>query len=206
MGTDVHMVGEYYDKWDEKYNVFPIPDKFTGRYYDFFAAIGNIRNGYGFAGCYRHEEIEPISDNRGIPENASSLTKSIYKGNDSDIGINWLGDHFFSYVTLEELKEYDWPIVIKGGVMAYEAYCEWDKVSRPEEYSGGISGQNIITIDESEIEKTNFEDNKRYYISFKFKEELVRQVFIDEFIQFLSLYKGWRSEDKDVRIVFGFDS
>ena len=209
MGTDIHMIGETYDKWDKKYKAFSIPDKFTNRYYSFFAALGNVRNGSGFAGVYRHEPIEPLSDCRGIPENAGEYAESLldesFVENGLDIS-NWLGDHSISHVGLDELKSYNWPTVIHGGVMPYSQWLEWDKHSRPESYSGGVSGNNIITIDESEVNNYVFDESKEYYVSFKFNAPLVEPDYIKEFISYLELFKSWESEDKDVRIIFGFDS
>ena len=38
------------------------------RNYTLFAILAGVRNGYGFAGCYRHEPLTPIAEGRGKPD------------------------------------------------------------------------------------------------------------------------------------------
>ena len=37
-----------------------------------FAALADVRNGYGFAGVPTHEAIKPISEARGLPEDRTT--------------------------------------------------------------------------------------------------------------------------------------
>jgi hypothetical protein len=206
MGTDVHMVGEKFDTFENKWEVFPIPDKFTGRYYNFFAAIGDVRNGYGFAGVYRHEPIQAISSQRGLPEDISRIAKEWFEEYKHEEFLGYPGDHSTSYVTLKELKEYDWPIVIQGGVLSLDQYRSWDKVSPPDSYCGGVSGGKTVTIDESQVLNYTFTEDNDYYVSVRWEAPLVDTEFVSDFIAFLELWKGWKNTDEDIRIVFNFDS
>lgn len=112
MGCDIHMHIEYFDncyknskikpikKWrcadwfklnkyygekgEPKYKQVPLWEE---RSYNLFAILAGVRN---------HNDIEPISEPRGIPFNVSDEVLKDYK--------SWGGDaHSASYLTLQEL-------------------------------------------------------------------------------------------------------
>lgn len=51
----------------EEFQTYPS----TGRNYDWFSILANVRNGYGFAGCITGEGFAVIADPRGLPEDIS---------------------------------------------------------------------------------------------------------------------------------------
>jgi hypothetical protein len=116
------------------------------RNYSLFAILADVRNGSGFAGVDTGDRVEPISEPRGIPEDASAEVQK-YMGH---MGVD---GHSHSYHTLRDLKAYDWdaPITYRGYVKALD-YIDmkergWpeDKTVRPPgEISGGISGSGIV--------------------------------------------------------------
>lgn len=199
MGTDVHMIGEV-KGWSDKYEAFTIPDKFTNRNYAFFAAIGNVRNGFGFAGCELFKPIEPISDCRGLPVDASKATIALYNGVGEGLYNSWLGDHSLSYITLDELKAYKNPVITHYGVMPLDAFLKWDKVTRPKSCSGSVFGGKTQTVDQAIAEDIEPSSDIDWYVKVSWDEPLLNEDFINDFITYLEQYGS------NVRIIFGFDS
>ena len=92
---------------------------YDGRNYDLFAVLGNVQNGYGFAGVKTGSGLNYISDSRGLPDDMSAELKSLAEHEEDDnddgstydrfkgeYGSGWLGYHSFSYVTLKELLDF----------------------------------------------------------------------------------------------------
>jgi hypothetical protein len=71
------------------------------RNYDLFAILANVRNGRGFAGVPTGSGFEPVAPNRGIPDDVDPRIKRYYDGWGSDA-------HSATWLTLAELKKYDW--------------------------------------------------------------------------------------------------
>jgi hypothetical protein len=123
MGTDIHIVAEYFQ--DGRWH---LADKelTEDRNYRAFAVLADVRNGYGFAGFDTGDELVPISSPRGLPDNMSLELRAMVEKNETDDGVEeddtaagiWLGDHSFSWVTLQELLAYDLdaPITVRGYV------------------------------------------------------------------------------------------
>ena len=85
MGCDIHMHGEV--KIKGEWHHFGVLD--GNRRYEIFALMADVRNMSG---------IKPISEPRGLPKDATFLTKW-----DSD---RWEGDgHSHSWLGLDELKQ-----------------------------------------------------------------------------------------------------
>lgn len=118
MGTDIHLKIQFRDKetgewlygdayidkpmdeWASKWSKngkWSVEYELGNRNYLRFAILGNVRNGFGFAGVYTHEPLPSISNQRGIPKDVE------HKDYD-------FGDHSFSWVSLRELMEYDYNI------------------------------------------------------------------------------------------------
>ena len=118
---------------------------YSGRNYDLFAILANVRNGYGFAGCDTGNGFNPIlgreNPARGLPEDASpEVTRE---------SVSWDGDgHSHNWLTVQELLDYDWDQTTKQrGVVPLSTYKDLrGKDQSPECYSGGISGLNIVTV------------------------------------------------------------
>jgi hypothetical protein len=86
-------------EWDSREH---IPrDLDPGRNYGLFAILAGVRNGCGTAGAKIGEPTTPISEPRGIPEDASPAYREIAE--------QWGSDgHSHSWLTLAELQRYDW--------------------------------------------------------------------------------------------------
>lgn len=118
------------------------------RNYDAFAILANVRNGSGFAGVDTGDGFEPISDQRGLPEDISEAAREQ----------GCTGDHSDTYVTLKELLDCDWTreSLHRGWVNGVE-FEKWDRMKRwspgPDSYAGGVSGGSVKHISEGEMRK-----------------------------------------------------
>jgi len=74
MGTDIHPIVQVRREGTWQNVTIPEDGRYgnilDGRWYDLFAILGNVRNGRGFAGVVTGSGFVPISDCRGIPEDA----------------------------------------------------------------------------------------------------------------------------------------
>lgn len=151
---------------------------FSDRNYDVFAILGNVRNGTGFAGSVTSSGFEPISDNRGIPDDISRglrdyLVRTGYDLIDGKLEYNrddeeeddlyeemekepegyWgLGDHSWSWVTLDEIINYDWDrAVVKEGWVTPGQFQHFREHGSPNGWCGGVSGRNVEHISDTEM-------------------------------------------------------
>jgi hypothetical protein len=206
-------LGDRKNPWDRcKYR---LPEYVTQRHYRMYALLGNVRNGTGFAGVYTHDYIPFIQDNRGYPVDISR-----------EASAKMSMEHSAGWVTLDELKDYDYRIEFtEGGVLdeaTFEAMCFG---RTPSDWSGGISGQNIVVLEpdayaslyESPIDLlqgkaskkgANYDTSKRYFIKARWPRNLYDEVkeIPKEMIPYLEKLVPKGGTDKDVRIVFDFDS
>lgn len=196
---------------------------YSGRNYDLFAILADVRNGVGFAGCDTGDGFNPISPPKGLPEDVCDEIRSESNYWDSD-------GHSHSWHTLADILSYDWTQRTKqrGWVNSGE-YFEWDYFRRkdgkcPESYSGGITGQQIQHITEAEMKakidevKKDIEDNKNLRAIRETISNNLRNVYCkvewetpyySECREFLActiprLLRLGKPED--VRIVFWFDN
>lgn len=235
MGCDIHFYVEAKknDKWesadtwvvdtdyDEPRKTVPYKQAFySGRNYNLFAILADVRNGRGFAGCDTGDRFNPISEPKGLPEDVSPEVKQ-----ESD---RWDGDgHSHSFHTLAALLAYDWTQVTKhrGFCTALE-YWDWNRYRRgdgrgPESYCGDVSGAMVKKITSPQMDeflKPITEKGGRYdeiraaieargarlYAAIEWEEPYYRSCsnFLGEVIPRL-LRLG---APEDVRIVFWFDN
>ncbi len=222
MGCDIHMRAEvltetgwkmvsdtftndYYDSKRpiDTYNKPKTYEPYGGRNYDLFAMLADVRNGRGFAGVKTSEGFNPISDPKGVPLDASAEVLDFMDSYGCD-------GHSHSYLTLSELLAYDFDqITVKRGVIELAKYAELRKTNKsPESWSGGISGPNIVTIDEDVADEIldNGQDvgSNRFYVSYhwviKYKES------VSDFIETTIPELQKLGEPDNVRIVFFFDN
>ena len=211
------------DFWqDSLHNEFDIKPE-TGRNYDKFAILANVRNGRGFAGVKTGRGFAFMSDSRGFPE-----------GVDSDY-LEEYGDwtHSRTWINLEDIKNFDWEqMTYKNGVVSLEQYKKLrnplvkHNTKTPDGWSGSISGRNIITISSEEAEQVlNGELTELTRIN-EWGEEKETTKPIDEWeihvdYEWAVKYNEWfdhvienwvepikklGEEFEDVRVVMSFDS
>ena len=175
MGTDIHLrverrnpvtnqwenIPDAFPSWpypkDDEGNIIWPDDSPDDRNYNIFAFLAGVRNGYGFAGVYRHEPLKPQFPKRGLPDDIDKTRLNceakgiIYNGPDTDDydSYDWLGDHSFTWATITELRACPWEAEFEsGGVISMEEYKAWKDAGAsgpPSTWSGGISGQDIET-------------------------------------------------------------
>lgn len=207
MGTDVHAVFErkinHHEESSKKSQWEFITSEWDqDRHYNLFSWLADVRNGFGFAGTKTNDYIKPIFMPRGLPEDLKNIDYNYieYQG-------EWLGEHSHSWLLGSEIinaiKEIS-PIT-RYGVISYNNYINWDKVSEPENYSSGIWGRNVKVIEPEELNLVStFSPEINVYVSVKWtvsaeqlKEEF--KYFTDEIKRLVDLYG-------EIRMVFGFDS
>jgi hypothetical protein len=204
--------GEYLQKVTRPYEMSWYAPKvfegwlYDGRNYDLFAILGNVRNGYGFAGVETGSGFKYISDGRGLPDDASD---DVREAIDEDSGYM----HSVSYVTLRELVDFDWDqVTTHYGVVSEEGYKQWKEEGQPQSYSGGVSGQMVVHVTNDEMEAIingtyPKEDGKNYYTRVSWTEtykDSVGSFYTDSIPKLKELSD--MTDLSDVRIVFGFDS
>lgn len=162
MGCDIHLYvekkdgdrwvtadkwspNEYYDA-DEPEGERPVIVDYdnriyTGRNYDLFAILADVRNGLGFAGMVTGGRFTPIAMPKGLPDDVSPEVKAESDGWNSD-------GHSHSYFTLAELEAYDWatPINMHEGWVDPWNFDIWRKTGKPSSWSGGVSGGKVEHI------------------------------------------------------------
>lgn len=211
MGTDIHGVFQKrtQEGWEDIASTYE-----QNRHYQLFAVLAGVRNGSGFAGVPTGDAVTPIADPRGLPEDFHTI------GGDHPItketatkwelerldrwpdeypnGLSrWMGDHSFSWLSGPEMLGWKPPIITQTGVLSREGYEAWDKVSRPESYSGGVWGKGVLVVDESDKDSSP----DWTHIQVRWPAALGDQLgyFFDE-------VRSLSEEHGDIRFVFGFDS
>lgn len=113
MGTDIHMITQ---KYNPEFNIWETIeiDSFKDRDYNFFAILGNVRNGHGVAGHPKEFVFKPISSMRDLPidiemDEFGSVDVPGYYNNWNELTTTfWLGDHSHTWITGKELVKYPW--------------------------------------------------------------------------------------------------
>lgn len=227
MGTDIHMLverkvdgnWESADKWSKcEYTgkqVVAYGDQiFKDRNYALFSILAGVRNGYGFAGTDTGDEVTPISEPRGVPDDISP-----------DGAEMWIGDHSHSWLTLAEIMAYDWTqTATRRGVVTASQYYLWKRDleyhAAPRDYFGSRFGGSIKDLTNEEMDtvikaakeqaggtRDVYEvllrsDNFQTKVEWQEPYYLVASRFLGTVVPRL-----WRlGAPDDVRLVFGFDS
>jgi hypothetical protein len=167
------------------------------RNYTIFAVLADVRNGHGFAGTYTHEPITPIDTPRGLP--ADATYESLQRLSD---------EHSATWVFLSEVEDYNWDQdMIRGGVISIEEYATCQRTGEsPENWCGGISGPDIITVTPMEAEKILLEggeDLDRIYVNYKWVDPLRR--YADDFLAQMTKLRATVG-DRACRLIMDFDS
>lgn len=205
MGTDIHPK-LFHKNTDGSFKEIVNIEPYERRDYTAFAILANVRNGFGFAGSYRHEPLPFIQEHRGLPEGLPRVSCKWH----SEDGYEY-GDHNRGYVTLQEIIDYDWDQdFCKGGSVQEKVYLEWKKSGevQPSTWCGGAFGPNRVTVDEAEYNSDDFqrEPGKEYYIQSTWVMPLRESV--SYFLDWVSALQDTTCyfDPNDVYYVFGFDS
>ena len=237
MGCDIHLYVEQRKngQWraldnfvtedagtEFQYVTVPYKERlYSGRSYNLFAILADVRNGRGFAGIKTGEGFNPISEPRGVPNDASPE----YKHQVEEAGRD---GHSHSYHTLRQLLDYDWTqtTVLSGWVSAAE-WVKWSWYDRgqgegPENYSGRIYGAMIEHLTPAqmdaifdEAEKHDYqarlalaEQHPHKYAQAEWTEPYYRAAsnFLADTIPRLLKLAGGVEGAEDIRIVFFFDN
>lgn len=152
-------------------------EPYDGRNYNLFAALSDVRNGFGFAGVPTGKPLTPsVAAGRGLPDDlARHVDEDGYRERiqdeewDSDLLPEQLsnaalaaelfifGEHSQGWITLEEILAYDWDYeTTHFGVVAaaeYRRCFESEFALEPRSWCGDISGRSIVKIDANEANR-----------------------------------------------------
>jgi len=223
LGTDIHLRveklvdGEWqYVKpprvtrwgtrtWDEDWQEDENALEPGARNYNLFAFLADVRNGYGFAGTYRHEPIEPQFPGRGLPD---GVDEEISYEEEDDVP--YLGDHSFTWATLTELLNAPWDMEFKtAGVVPESVHISLPIGSRPDSWSGGVSGGSTLTIQVDQydelLRKDLLDPRIKYYIVRRWTWQPLKEcdfrIWLDR--DLVPLADG---DTDSIRVIIGFDS
>lgn len=217
MGCDIHCFAEVkkngnwekvgsvfkdpsYDWYKENYKELPYYVKeftdspYDGRNYALFSMLANVRN---------HYDIVPISNPKGLPDDISNDVKAEYA--------IWHDDsHSRSWLTVRELKEYDWKnqVANYNGWLNVDEYKAFTSGEKNFGYAGDVGGRCVIKLSKEQMDRkisqNSFEENLSYYVYCEWTQFYYQdaEFFVDEVIPELESL----GEPDDVRIVFWFDS
>ena len=208
MGCDIYIVverqsenGQWERVWTHDWQVpDPVgtPERFRERNYDLFGILADVRNGHGFAGCVTGSGWPSIAPNRGVPAD-STVTPDEH--NEYAIG-----DHSFSWVSLDELKAFDWDGVTADayGIVTREEYTRMQLAgeSRPNQWCGGISGRDVLIVTPEQLMTAPIPPFSHVRVAWK---ETAREGTYDWAGQVLPWLESLAA-GQPLRLVFGFDS
>jgi len=116
-----------------------------------YAILADVRNGYGFAGCDTGDGFEPITEPRGIPDDAAPLFLAECRSWDCD-------GHSHGWITLQELLDYNWEQkTVRRGFVNHEQYQVFKEKGRPKSWCGG---GNFTKVTNEEMETLIKEGSK----------------------------------------------
>ncbi len=190
-------------------NGFPVaPACFSDRNYDLFAILADVRNGSGFAGIKTGEGWPSIAPDRGLPDGFDSnavLPCPMYR----EYGPRYIGDHSFTWVSLDELKAFAWDTVSTRlyGVVSADDYERLSASNQaPTSYCGDTSGPGIKVYSPEAYAKAKANGTlvKRPHVRMHWMET-AREATND----YPSVVIPWLdslADGKPLRLVIGFDS
>ncbi len=210
MGCDIHIVverkdGESWQRvWSHSYDKTDMegtPECFDNRNYDLFGILADVRNGVGFAGCLTGSGWPSIAPDRGIPDDSTVTERERHDYT--------LGDHSYTWVSLDELKAFDWDGTVADafGVVTREEYSRMNLAGEtmPQSWCGGISGGGVRVVTPEQLMDATAQTPVPFtHVSVQWKET-ARQATGDwptEVMPWLDTL----AEGKPLRLVFGFDS
>jgi hypothetical protein len=151
-------------------------EPYGGRNYTLFAALSDVRNGFGFAGVPTGEPIpSSVAAGRGLPDDLarhfdeeSYQERLRYKEWDSKSPrelsnaelaeeLFIFGEHSQGWITLAELLDYDWDYEVTHygvvGAQEFRRCYESGFELEPRSWCGDISGANVVKLDANEANR-----------------------------------------------------
>lgn len=131
------------------------PVGFDWRDYSLFGILADVRNGVGFAGIITGEAWPSITRGRGWPEGFArgrALPEPEY---DEDEPRD-MGDHSFTWVSLDELQAYDWDGIsaTRYGIVTASDYELMELGKKPQQWCGDVAGRDVMVYDQPDYIKT----------------------------------------------------
>ena len=209
MGCDIHFFVEtkqndgtwksadtwVSDDWDPGRMKIPYDEHFyQDRNYNLFAILANVRN---------YSDFNPISEPRGLPEDASPDVKA-----QSDV---WdMDGHSHSYLTVTELKAYDWDQQTQHqGIVNLEEFKVYLQKGKPNSWGDGVFGPNVVIVEREEgvsfiSDPSKIPKDKEVYINVDWTESYRDSAgeFLTKTLPKLEVL----GDPENVRIVFWFDN
>lgn len=200
-GIDKALWPYPYFREDEGVNLYNVPytnQPFHDRQYDLFALLANVRNYYN---------IEPFSEPRGVPEDASKEWRAVVE--------DWAEDmHSHSWITAREVRElleksYNRRVEYSGYVSRNQ-YLDYVMTgTTPSSWAGGVGGPNVVTIDADDVGEPNDIPANVTHVYMSWRESMNVGV-INTLKQALQPFEYLFERDEKyldrIRFVFGFDN
>ena len=212
MGSDIHGIWQKKTEagWEDILSTYS-----QDRHYLLFAWLGNVRNGFGFAGVPTHDAITPLTDQRGFPEDfqvdedtnhtipanefrgdmAKYYTEEDADPSNEDYLKLWMGGHSYSWVSGAEVLAATLPSIKRTGIITVEAFKAWDGKTAPTDWCGGISGLSVVVSTHGTV------TDSTSHVQIEWMEDTNDSLkyFVDEVRRLVELHG-------EIRFVFGFDS
>lgn len=207
---------EHYERWSWQW--------YGGRNYRLFGALADVRNGSGFAGVDMGNSVPVIALPRGMPHDLSVHLARVWTNQNLDYedpryddDLDWLGDHSFTWLTLQELLDYPWDDgTERRGVVSFEQWQNRLAVhgdalplvtdeSPYDGWSGGISGPNIVVYEAKQVlSGVTAPADARVHVRDRWVTPMRKQC--QDFVERTIPAMQQLGDPENVRCVFGFDS
>lgn len=210
MGTDIH--GAIFNRNSEgEVRFVRIAD--LSRNYNSFAVLGDVRNGFGFAGVKTGEGFNYITARRGLPDWLEVEDGCAYEDEEQRI---WFGDHSYSYMTVKEFLDFDWTQTTTcQGVVSSEEYKsllekrKTNKNAIPDSYCGSVWGGAIKVVSEEEMQtaiSNNDPDLLNLYCCVQWEITYKESCWMAQNELLPLLLESAQEDYENTYFVFGFDS
>lgn len=171
---------------------------YSGRNYNLFALLADVRNGSGFAGVLTGDGWPSIAPSRGLP-NGVEIEDDEYA---------WLGDHSHTWMTVAELLAFNWNGTATRlcGVVSLDSYVP---NVQPKAWSGDVWGHNCVTVEENAVDGLVVAEGTRVHVRqwwTRTAAEAAGFFHSDLLPAFERLAAEHNVSTEQVRLVMGFDS
>lgn len=169
---------------------------YNGRNYTLFNVLAGVR---------AREELTPIAEPRGLPEDVSR-----WLCNESRM---WGVDgHSHSWLSISELEGYEWNrFITRSGYVTPSEYRHYLVNGKPNGWCQGAAGARVVHVSNSQMDSICAgvipDPGASYYARLEWRQRLSDACgdFVDESIPALRALMGKRRVE-DVRMVFWFDN